>query len=395
MTLFKRSGPWTAEPIVPPYPGASPFGGMSTGIDGAMRNDAVWSCVRLLADSVSMMPLGAYTIRQGVRVPAPTPELIKSPAVGVTTAEWVYMLMVSMLLRGNAFAQEILWDGMGKPKQVVPLNPDQVLPVERKGEPIKWRVGGVELGSDEMTHMRAYPMPGSVLGLSPIRYAASRVLTSMEAAAAFGTNFLSGGGHPSSIISIDKPMTPEQAKKAKESFISAVQNREPAMLSGGVKWESVQISPEESQFLETQKMGVAQIARIFGVPVEMIGGTSGNSMNYANVTQRSLDFLVYSVQPWLTRLETAISAMLPGDLHVRFDTSVLVRMDELTKANVDKARLSMGVKTINEVRVPLDLAPVPWGDEPYLPSLNSSSAMVTVQDELVDDKPPAPKVVKP
>jgi len=358
-----------------------------------MRNDAVWACVRLLADSVSMMPLGAYTIRQGVRVSAPTPALLKSPAVGVTTAEWVYMLMVSMLLRGNAFAQEILWDGMGFPKQVVPLNPDQVTLVERKGEPIKWRIGGVELGSDEVTHMRAYAMPGSVLGLSPIRYAASRVLSSMEAADAFGTNFLSGGGHPSSILTTDKSLTPDVALQMKEKFVSSVQNREPAVLSGGIKWESVQISPEESQFLETQKMGVTQIARIFGVPPEMIGATSGNSMNYANVTQRSLDFLVYSVQPWLTRLEAAISAMLPGDQHVRFDTSVLVRMDEMTKANVDKVRLSMGVKTVNEVRAPLDLPPVEWGNEPYLPSLMSASAKELTLADITEAQPLAPKAV--
>lgn len=369
MTLFqtRNTGPFP-EPIVPAFPGMNVFGGMSVGLDGAMRNDAVWACVRLLAESVAMMPATAYTIRQGVRVPSQSqPELLKSPAYATTFSEWTYMTVVSLLLRGNAFSLIVDRDGQGYAKQVKTLSPDMVQVVESRDEPLKYRVNGTEVAAADMIHIRAFPIPGATQGLSPIKYAAARVLTSMDAASAFGSNFLAGGGHPSSILTTEKPLTADMATQFKEKFLSSVKNREPAVLSGGVKWESVQISPEESQFLETQKYGVTQIARIFGVPPEMIGADSGKgSITYANVTQRSLDFLVYSVQPWLTRLEEAYSALLPGAQHVRFDTSVLVRMDETTKAAVDAVRLKSGVKTINEVRASIDMAPVPWGNEPVV-----------------------------
>lgn len=383
MTLFQsRSGSLFAEPPVPSYPGQQ-FGGITSSPAAAMTNDAVWACVRLLAESVSMMPLHAYTMRDGVRVRATTqPKLLTSPAPDMTTQEWVYMMMVSMLLRGNSFTKKLSFDRNGWPTQVYMLPPDGVTTSVDADGKVHYRIQGGEITPGDMMHVRAFPMPGRVEGLSPIRLAASRVLSTMQAAAIFGEDFLSAGGHPSSILSVEKPMTADQAKQAKQSFVASVRNREPALLSGGVTWSAVQINPEESQFLETQKYGASQIARIFGVPAEMIGAPADKSMTYANITQRSLDFLVYSVQPWLTRIEAAISAMLPGNQHVRFDSSELVRMDEQTKATVDELRLRTGSKVINEVRAGIDLPPVPWGNEPYLEAFATASAMTQKQADV-------------
>jgi HK97 family phage portal protein len=373
VSLFRRAG-WTAEPVVSPFPGVSLFGGSAATMGAAMSNDAVWASVRLLADAVSMMPAHAYTFRAGQRVPIPDPKILVEPEPYTTFATWVYKLMVSALLRGNVYGVPVSYDGNGYRQQVALADPDQCRWVMRDGS---WKIAiaGVEYDRSDILHIPAYPMPGSPEGLSPIKFAARRPLAVSNAAAAFGEGFFNDGANPSALIMTNQPMTGEPLRRMKDALQAQIRGREPIILGGpDIKWQQMSIAPEESQFLETQKFTVTQIARIFGVPPEMIGGEASNSMTYANVTQRAMDFLTYNVQPWLTRIEAALSALLPADRHVRFDTSVLVRLDALTQAQVDEIHLTAGVETINEVRHTLDAAPVSWGDEPYLPGMKTAAA---------------------
>lgn len=372
MSLFQRrsAGPFP-EPIVSPFPGVSPFGWFGASSASALQNDSVWACVRLLAESVSMMPLHAFTWRDGRRVPISTdPDLLVAPAPFTTTPDWVYQIMVSLLLRGNAVGLPLARDGLGYPTQVEIQDPDLVQWYRAVDGTWRVRVAGVDYDRQDVFHVRAFPVAGQPFGLSPIKYAAARTLSTAAAAQAFGEGFFTQGAHPTAVITTDQPLNEVQARALKDRIQSSVKGREPAVIGGaGIKWTQMQVAPEESQFLETQRMSVTQIARVYGVPPEMIGGEASNSMTYANVTQRAMDFLTYSVQPWLTRLEAAISGLLPARRHVRFDTSVLVRLDALTQAQVDDYRLKTAVKTINEVRTAIDAAPVPWGDVPFLPSM--------------------------
>lgn len=390
MSLFqRRSGGPFPEPIVNPFPGVSVFGGPAATMASALANDAVWACVRLLAESVSMMPLHAYTIRDGRRVPIADPVLLTSPAAFTTSGEWVYQMLVSLLLRGNAYGQVLARDGMGYPTQVEIVDPDTVAWVRKDDKTWGLRVGGVEQDRTDVFHVRAYPVPGQPAGLSPIKYAAARALGLSAAAAAFGEGFFTQGAHPTAVITTDQPLNETQARTLKDRILASIRGREPAVIGGpGIKWAPMQIAPEESQFLETQKLTVTQIARVFGVPAEMIGGEASNSMTYANVTQRAMDFLTYAVQPWLTRLEAAISGLLPAQRHVRFDTSVLVRLDALTQAQVDEIRLNTGVRVVNEVRTAIDAPPVEWGDEPYLPGIKTAAAAAAIKAD--SDGPAAP-----
>jgi len=149
----------------------------------------------------------------------------------------------------------------------------------------------------------------------------------------------------------------------------------------GLNMSTLSVSPEESQFLATQQFGVTRICRIFRVPPELVGGgTPGSNITYANVTQRSLDFLTYTVQHWLSRFEHALSPLLPGMQHVKFDTGELVRMTPDTKAVIDNQRLMSATKTINEVRSEQGLSPVPWGEEPYLPAMGPAASAAALKE---------------
>ena len=125
-----------------------------------------------------------------------------------------------------------------------------------------------------------------------------------------------------------------------------------------MQFTPIAIAPEESQFIETQRFTVAQIARVFGVPPEMVGSDAGNSLTYSNVESRALDFLRYSVQPWLIRLETALSGVLPRDQFVRFNAGGLLRATTKDRYEAHEVALRAGFLTINEVRALEDLPPL-------------------------------------
>lgn len=350
------TSPTFAEPPVPAFLGAPTGSSSSTSVsrnpDAALTVPTVWACVGLLANAVSMLPLETYR-RSDVGVPRrdKDPLIITEPADRMTQSEWLHMLMVSMLLRGNAYGLITARDpDTLMPTQVSLLNPDKIrISVADNGRPI-YKIGSSETDRyNEIWHVRGLTMPGSRLGLSPIAYAASAIGVDIHSRS-FASGFFSAGAHPSSILSTNLPVNQDQARTIKDRFIAAVRGREPAVLGSGVTYTPIQVSPNESQFLETQQANVAQIARYFWIPPEMVGGSGGNSMTYANVEQRSLDFLTYAVSFWLKRIEDAVAVLLPGTQYVRFNTAALLRTDAETQAKVDNMHLAGKTRTPSEFR---------------------------------------------
>lgn len=360
MSILRRERrSWAPEPIVSPFPGVNLYGaGSNVSMEGALQVSAVWACVRLLADSVSMMPLQGYTVKDGSRTPLPSTPFLMQPSADATMPDWLYMLMVSALLRGNAFGRVVRRDAMGYPVQIELVSPDDVFArVDRTTGQVVYRLNGVAVDRSEIFHFKAYRFPGSPMGLSPIQYA-SRSIQTDAAVADFAYGYFRDGVHPTSVYESDQQINEDQARTIKERITSAVKGREPLVLGAGLHRIPVSVSPEESQFLATQKYGVAEIARIFGVPPEMIAAEAGNALTYANVEQRALDFLTYSVMPWLTRIEAALYPLMPGNKHVRFDTSVLVRTDLETTMKASAIGIASKQMTPDEARALRDVAPL-------------------------------------
>jgi hypothetical protein len=145
--------------------------GVPVTTDHALRLTAVWACVRLLADAVSTLPLDVY--RRGERDPLPElPPLLRQPAAGMSLNEWLYAVMVSLLLRGNAYG--IVTGRSGStllPAQVDLAHPDRLGVTVTPDGRVQYRLNGEELLPDDVWHVRAYTFPGAVLGLSPVEYA--------------------------------------------------------------------------------------------------------------------------------------------------------------------------------------------------------------------------------
>lgn len=370
MSLFKRRAPEVrhvtgdVSTMLADYRNARVGSLMDISSDQAMRHSAVWACIRLIAGTVSTLPIHVMRNDQDVEVP-----LIASPSALVSPITWRDQLVVSMLLRGNAYGLITETDGAGYPLTVELIHPDKVA-----GRVVDGRVrlswDGVEhdlwpLG--DAIHVPAFTVPGSPFGLSVIDYARTTIGSGL-ASEEWGARFFTEGAVPSAVLSTDQAVTREQAQEIKARFMTAVAGkREPAVLGAGVNYTPISVSPGESAFLDTYRMSGENVCRLFGVQSEMIGmASSGSSVTYANREQRVQDFLTFTLSPWLSRIEEALSALLPPDHRVKFRTGGLLRADIQTRYSVYESsarigRMSGGEMplTVDEMRALEDLPPLP------------------------------------
>jgi HK97 family phage portal protein len=337
--------------------------------EASLQKVAVWAAVDLIASLGSLLPIDVFEGTGAARRELPTPKILEDPSgEGYGTADWIYQYLMSLLLRGNTNGRVGDRDRLGNPTQIVLYHPDDVQGWrdDESGLP-KWRVCGQDVPADEMWHQRAYTIPGRLLGLSPVRHHATTIGLGI-AAERFGRQWFEDGAHPSGLLTNEQALTPGQAKTAKERFMAALRGtREPVVLGQGWKFQAIQVAPEESQFLETQKYTAAECARIYGPGVpEILGYETGGSMTYANVEQRSLDLLTYSLDRWLVRTERMFTALLPAGQYVKINRGALARTDLLTRFKAHALSLQNRWAVPNEVRDLEDQAPVPWGNDPLV-----------------------------
>jgi HK97 family phage portal protein len=350
---------WQPDPFVPPFPGFSFKGGGSPSSLTALQSSAVWACVRLIASSVSMMPLMPYTLRNGVRIPIDMPTLFKMPAKDTNCFDWIYMILVSLLLRGNAYGRIVARDSQLYPTQIELYPPDDVTPRKNSdtGVVTYW-FKGTEIPNQDLFHARAFRMPGLDVGLSPIQQAAM-LINREQAIQQFALGYFTDAPHPASVLTSDQSIPAEHAKTIKERLVTAINGREPLVLGAGLKFTPLSVSPEESQFLATNKYGTSEICRFYGVAAQKIPGAEvGSSMTYASVEMANLDFMIGTVQWWLSNLEATFATLLPGNQHMRFDPSVLLRTDLETRLKATAIGIASHQMTPDEARALGDLPPL-------------------------------------
>jgi HK97 family phage portal protein len=332
--------------------------------DSALRLSSVWACVNLLANTISTLPLDVFRGDEEI----PVPPLLASPAAGWTLEQWLWALMQSLLLRGNSYGLVTARSGPRlTPSQVEPVNPDLMsVNVELDGS-VTYRWKGRVLDPSDVWHVAAFRPAGSPVGLSPVAFAAETVGLGL-AVQRFGRAFFADGAMPSGILSAEH-ITQEGIELARVKLDRATHGRrQPLIVSGGgageVKWQSLSVNPNESQFIDSLKLGVSEIARTFGLPPEMIGGEAGNSLTYTNVESQGMHFAQHSILPWAIRLESAISTLLPRGQTVKFNLDGLRRADTKSRYEAHAIALASGFMTVDEVRALEDLGPMPATSSP-------------------------------
>lgn len=386
MSIFRRAfeqrdvtsfGPYVTDPSR--IPSNAEAGMVQSAVPvsptSSLQLSAVYACRRLLADSIASLPWDAYRKDAGRRVeidPQPPLLLNPHPEDEVTDFEWKFMCVESLVMRGNFYGLITERDYREYPTRVLPVAPESVL-VERDRQTglLRYKMGQTYHPRQNVLHIRLFPVAGSDVSLSPISAAAEAIGLGL-AAQQFGARWFGDGAAPSSVLESEANLTADQVRLAQEQWISSHGGRRrPAVLTGGFKWKPISITPEESQFLETRKFQVSEIARMFGVPPHMIGDVERSTSWGTGIEQQSIGFVVYTLRPWLTRIESALSRLLPRGQYVKFNVEGLLRGDIKSRYEAYRVAREGGWMNVDEIRALEELPPLPGGlGSGYLQPMN-------------------------
>ena len=353
----------------------------------AMQMTAVYSCVRILSEAVAGLPLHLYqyTDKSSREKAVDNPLfflLHDEPNTEMTSFVFRETLMTHLLLWGNAYSQ-IIRNGKGEVVGLYPLMPDRMtVNRDEKGrlyyeymvssdDAKTLKDGTVRLSPYDVLHIPGLGFDG-LAGYSPIAMAKNAIGLAI-AAEEYGSKFYANGATPSGIL--EYPGTVKEPDKVRESwnagFGGSSNAHKIAVLEEGMKYTPISISPNEAQFLETRKFQINEIARIFRVPPHMVGDLEKSS--FSNIEQQSLEFVKYTLEPWLVRWEQAMQrSLIPQDdkskYFIKFNVDGLLRGDYQSRMQGYATARQNGWMSANDIREleNLDRIPAEDGGDLYL-----------------------------
>ena len=335
----------------------------------AMQMTAVYSCVRILSEAVASLPLHFYRIRDDggkeKAVDHPLYQILHDePNPEMTSFLFRETLMTHLLLWGNAYAQ-IIRNGKGEVIALYPLMPDR-MSVDRDdkgnlyyeyqrndGDANTMKGTTVVLRPEDVLHVPGLGFDGLV-GYSPIAMAKNAIGLAI-AAEEYGAKFYANGAAPSGVL--EHPGVIKDPSRVRESWVSTFGGssnaNKIAVLEEGMKYTPISIAPEQAQFLETRKFQVNEIARIFRIPPHMIGDLEKSSFN--NIEQQSLEFVKYTLDPWVCRWEQAVKRSLLTEeekkqYFAKFNVDGLLRGDYESRMNGYAVARQNGWMSANDIR---------------------------------------------
>ena len=366
------------------------MGGTSSGKTvterSAMQMTAVYACVRILSEAIAGLPLHLYRYKpDGGKEKAIDHPLYlilhDEPNPEMSSFVFRETLMTHLLLFGNAYAQ-VIRNGKGEVIALYPLMPNR-MSVERDENGRLYyqyfKTSDEAGGRNESVVMRPYDVlhiPGlgfdGLVGYSPIAMAKNAIGLSM-ATEEFGSKFFANGAAPSGVL--EHPSTikdPQRVREAWQSQFGGSSNSgKIAVLEEGMKYTPISIAPEQAQFLETRKFQINEIARIFRVPPHMLADLEKSS--FSNIEQQSLEFVKYTLDPWVVRWEQSIQRTLftseeKRQYFVKFNVEGLLRSDYASRMSGYATARQNGWMSANDIREleNMDRIPPEEGGDLYL-----------------------------
>ena len=345
----------------------------------AMQTTAVYACVRILAEAVASLPLHVYEYQDdgGKKLVHDHPLyylLHDEPNPEMTSFVFRETLMSHLLIWGNAYAQ-IIRDGAGRVLGLYPLLPDK-MEVQRddKGNiyyvysrnsdenPMFKEYGNIKLKAEDVLHIPGLGFDG-LIGYSPIAMAKNAVGMTL-ACEEYGASFFANGANPGGVL--EHPGVLKDPSKVRESWNSVYRGvsnaHKIAVLEEGMKYQQIGIPPEEAQFLETRKFQINEIARLYRIPPHMVGDLDKSS--FSNIEQQSLEFVKYTLDPWVIRWEQSLqrSLLLPGEkgkYFIKLNVDGLLRGDYQSRLNGYAVGRQNGWFSANDIREMENMNPIP------------------------------------
>ena len=353
----------------------------------AMQMTAVYACVRILSEAIAGLPLHVYRYEAGgsrsKALSHPLYVLLyDEPDPEMTSFIFRETLMTHLLLWGNAYAQ-VIRNGRGDVVGLYPLMPNRMQVGRNDNGELEYvysRTGDepdvdqprkVTLTAADVLHIPGLGFDGLV-GYSPIAMVKNAIGLAI-ATEEYGASFFANGAAPGGVL--EHPGTIKDPARVRESWQSTFDgsrnSNKIAVLEEGMTYTPIGISPEQAQFLETRKFQINEIARIFRIPPHMIGDLEKSS--FSNIEQQSLEFVKYTLEPWVIRWEQAITKTLlsPAEkphVFVKFNLEGLLRGDYVSRMNGYATARQNGWMSANDIRAleNLDLIPPEAGGDLYL-----------------------------
>ena len=344
----------------------------------AMQTTAVYSCVRILAEAIASLPLHVYRYKENGKERVYNHHLYhilhNEPNTEMSSFVFRETLMSHLLIWGNAYAQ-IIRDGAGRVVALYPLLPNKMTVSRDKNGEIYYiytttsdenpnfkDYGSVVLRKQDVLHIPGLGFDGLV-GYSPIAMAKNAVGMTI-ATEEYGASFFANGANPGGVL--EHPGVLKDPKKVRDSWNEVYRGtanaHKIAVLEEGMKYQQIGIPPEEAQFLETRKFQINEIARLYRIPPHMVGDLEKSS--FSNIEQQSLEFVKYTLDPWVIRWEQAMqrSLLLPKEkqeFFIRLNVDGLLRGDYQSRMNGYSVARQNGWLSANDIREMEDMNPIP------------------------------------
>lgn len=332
--------------------------GLSATMEGTLRSVPTFAAVRLIADNFAATPLHAYQERSGqTKERLPVSPAFLTPVSGQLAA-WKTQAVLSLLGYGNVYGYITGYDSRGGPAALVWLNPAEVTCDENVIRP-EFTYRGEKIEPGRLLHIPWIVPPGRVTGVSPIAMFRS-VYETGQAALDMARNTYVNNGIPTVHLKYgERELDNVEAEAAARRYEAYTRGGRRPFVSGS-NWELTPLGlpADDVRFIEGMKLSATQVASIFGVAPEDIGGETGSSLTYATVEQNELKFVTKTMRPWYVRVEEALSTLMPEGQYVRFNADALIRSDAKTRAEVHEINLRTGMETQDEGRALEDRPPL-------------------------------------
>jgi HK97 family phage portal protein len=356
----------------------------------AMQQLVVFNCVRVLAESIGMLPCRLMKQTDKVRLPATShrlyPLLSMAPNGYMTSQEFWEMLVACLCLRGNFYAYKV--EALGNVIELLPLNPDIVQPKLNDDWTVEYKVdfknGQKTLSQKEIWHVRLFTLDG-LNGLNPIAYA-RQTLGLGQAMDAHAGKLFTNGAVTSGVLRTEQTLTDEAFARLKEEFqgehMGAANAYKPMILEMGLDWKPISLNAQDAQFIESKRMTEAQLCGLFRVPPHLVANMDKMTLN--NVEQMGMNFVNYSLVPIITRIEHRVQVGLLNENdrlthYAKFNAGALMRGDLKGRYEAYAKGIQWSILSANECRDLEDMNPREGGDV-YLTPLN-----MTTKPEADDD----------
>lgn len=361
----------------------------------ALENPAVFTCIRILTNSVGMLPVTAYEKQNGARIEIPDTTIHRlvsiAPNEYQTSQEFWEMCVMHLALRGNFYA----WKNVvsGELRELLPLNPSGVTPKWTADRQIVYEVkfeNGTTnvLRASEVFHVKL-PSYDGLTGLSPIGWQRETIGLSI-ALQKHGARVFKNGTRLSGVVYTPDELSDEAYKRIKESWdetYSGVENaNKVAILEQGLKFQGLSMNNEDAQFLESRKLSSTEIYGIYGVPPHLAGNL--DRATFSNIEHQGQEFVIYALMSYLTRIESRVRFSLIEKQHqakryIKFNVGGLVRGDMKARGEYYTRMIQNGAMSPNEIRALEEMNPREGGDI-YLTPINMAIDGKPVSDNAGD-----------